>query len=87
MAVFSPIKKFYCIKLLKYPDDYDSSLIRKRIFLKCYIVARKHSIIKKNILTSWFSSGMWLVNRVKLLISPLLFIKVLIVVSITLKKA
>ncbi len=81
------MKRFYRAKLSKYPNDHDSSPIRKRIFLECYAVARKQGITKNNILAGWFSSRMWPVNRAKPLMSRLLLVKVSAVMPTTPKKA
>ena len=75
MAVFGLVKRDYISHLGRHPTIADSSPLGKRIFLMCYIKARELGMTKLNIIAGWRATGLWPVNRAKLLLSPLLLLK------------
>ena len=72
MVIFSPLKTSYQKHIGFLSLLTDSTPIRKRNFLICYLKVRKEAIIAKNIKSRWRVGGLWPVNSAKPLLSRLL---------------
>lgn len=72
LSIFPPLKGAYRKELNNLSLLTDSTPIRKRNILLCYQKARKKSLTKENIRTSWKVTGLWPKNISKALMNRLL---------------